>query len=64
MMKFETTKINPLHQQLSKLDYLHIDEIAVKGFLCDEDYELLTKMSGENGNLKTIDLYEVNETNP
>jgi len=62
MMKFETTEQNPLHQQLSKLDYLHIDEIAVEGFLCDEDYELLTKMSGENGSLKTIDLYEVNAT--
>ena len=62
MMRFEVTRENPLHQQLSGLDCHLIDEITVKGFLCDADYELLTEMSGADGNLRTIDLYEVNET--
>ena len=42
--KFECTKENPLHSQLSNLNCSLIQEITVKGFLCDEDYELLTKM--------------------
>ena len=60
--KFVCTKENPLHSQLLKLDCSLIQEITVKGFLCEEDYELLTKMSGETGSLRIIDLYEVNET--
>jgi hypothetical protein len=36
--------------------------MAVRGFLCDEDYELLTSMSGENGSLRILDLYGVGET--
>ena len=59
---FNCTRENPLHEQLASLDRHLIEEIAVKGFLCDEDYELLTEMSGENGNLKQINLYEVDET--
>ena len=60
--KFVCTKEMPLHSQLSNIDCSLIQEITVKGFLCDEDYELLTKMSGENGSLRKIDLYEVCET--
>lgn len=54
MMRFEVTRENPLHQQLSGLDCHLIDEITVKGFLCDADYELLTEMSGADGNLRTL----------
>ena len=60
--KFECTRENPLHSQLSNLNCSLIQEITVKGFLCDEDYELLTKMSGETGNLRILNLYEVCET--
>ena len=60
--RFTCTKENPLHVQLSSPDCFLIDEIAVNGFLCDTDYELLTEMSGEKGCLRRIDLYEVNET--
>ena len=60
--KFECTRENPLHSQLSNLDSSLIQEITIKGFLCDEDYELLTKMSGETGNLRILNLYEVCET--
>ena len=60
--RFTCTRENLLHQQLSSPDCFLIDEIAVKGFLCDADYELLTEMSGEKGILRRIDLYEVNET--
>lgn len=62
MIKFNVTEENPLHRQLSNLDRNSIEEIAVKGFLCYDDYELLTEMSGANGSLKIIDLYEVDET--
>ena len=60
--EFNCTRENPLHRQLSEPDSHLIDEIAVKGFLGTEDYELLTEMSGENGSLRLIDLYEINET--
>ena len=54
--KFVCTKEMPLHSQLSNIDCSLIQEITVKGFLCEEDYELLTKMSGETGSLRIIDL--------
>lgn len=60
--RFTCTRENPLHVQLSSPDSFLIDEIAVKGFLCDTDYELLTEMSGEKGRLRRIDLYEVDKT--
>lgn len=60
--RFTCTRENPLHVQLSSPDCFLIDEIAIKGFLCNTDYELLTEMSGEKGRLRRINLYEVEET--
>ena len=62
MERFTCTRDNPLHSQLANLDCCLIEEMAVRGFLCDEDYELLTSMSGENGSLRILDLYGVGET--
>ena len=44
------TKEEPLHKQISAKESLLIEELEVKGYLDnDEDYELLTEMSGEKG---------------
>ena len=44
------TKEEPLHKQISPKESLLIEELEVKGYLDnDEDYELLTEMSGEKG---------------
>ena len=62
MERFTCTRDNPLHSQLANLDCCLIEEMAVRGFLCDEDYELLTSISGQNGSLRILDLYGVGET--
>lgn len=59
------TKENPLHEQISHEESLLIEELEVKGYLDnDEDYELLTEMSGEKGCLKRLDLFGVTESFP
>ncbi len=59
------TKDNPLHIQISIEESLRIEELEVKGYLDnDEDYELLTEMSGEKGCLKRLDLSGVTESFP
>lgn len=59
------TKENPLHKQISKEKSLLIEELEVKGYLDNnEDYELLTEMSGERGCLKRLDLSNVTESFP
>lgn len=59
------TKEEPLHKQISPKESLLIEELEVKGYLDnDEDYELLTEMSGEKGCLKRLDLFGVTESFP
>ena len=50
------TKEEPLHKQISPKESLQIEELEVKGYLDEEDYELLTEMSGVKGCLKHLDL--------
>ena len=60
---FICTKEEPLHKQISPKESLLIEELEVKGYLDnDEDYELLTEMSGEKGCLKRLDLFGVTDT--
>ena len=59
------TKEEPLHKQISPKESLLIEELEVKGYLDnDEDYELLTEMSGEKGCLKRLDLFGVTDSFP
>ena len=59
------TKEEPLHKQISPKESLQIEELEVKGYLDnDEDYELLTEMSGEKGCLKRLDLFGVTDSFP
>ena len=39
------TKEEPLHKQISPKESLQIEKLEVKGFLDEEDYELLTEMT-------------------
>ena len=61
---FICTKEEPLHKQISPKESLLIEELEVKGYLDEEDYELLTEMSGEKGCLKRLDLFGVTESFP
>lgn len=58
------TKEEPLHKQISPKESLQIEELEVKGYLDEEDYELLTEMSGVKGCLKHLDLSGVTESFP
>ena len=53
------TEDNPLHVQISKEESMMIEELEVSGYLDEDDYELLTEMSGEKGRLRYLDLYGV-----
>ena len=46
---YSCTKEEPLHKQISPKESLQIEKLEVKGYLDEEDYELLTEMSGEKG---------------
>jgi len=56
------TKKEPLHNQISPIESLQIEELIVKGYLNVLDYGLLTGMSGEKGCLRYLDLYGVETT--
>ena len=56
------TKEEPLHNQISPIESLQIEELIVKGYLNVFDYGLLTEMSGEKGCLRYLDLYGVETT--
>ena len=58
------TEDNPLHLQISQEESLRIEELEVSGYLDEDDYELLTEMSGEKGRLRYLDLYGVTESFP
>ena len=58
------TEDNPLHLQISQEESLRIEELEVSGYLDEDDYELLTEMSGEKGCLRYLDLYGVTESFP
>lgn len=58
------TEDNPLHVQISKEESMMIEELEVSGYLDEDDYELLTEMSGEKGRLRYLDLYGVTESFP
>ena len=58
------TKEEPLHKQISPKESLQIEKLEVKGYLDEEDYELLTEMSGVKGCLKHLDLSGVTESIP
>ena len=56
------TKEEPLHKQISEEEKFLIEELTVTGFLADEDYVFLTEMCQEQGRLRVLDLFGVNET--
>jgi len=58
------TEDNPLHAQISQEESMMIEELEVSGYLDEDDYELLTEMSGEKGRLRYLDLYGVTESFP
>ena len=61
---FFCTKEEPLHKQISPKESLQFEKLEVKGYLDEEDYELLTEMSGVKGCLKHLDLSGVTESFP
>lgn len=56
------TREKPLREQIKDDEKYRIEELTVTGFLSDEDYQFLTEMCQEEGRLRLLDLFGVNET--